>query len=201
MTSLILLTLVVFSERLSKTLKSKVISAMLASPCSSFSPARDRTSVIRTKAFPSRLPNLSEKDGNCCVRSALRIFHWLDANRIPWIVGQPHCSKAWFTPELIALQAADHTHVLVTDFCQFHTPRQEMLTGIIFSDVGGCAVASKQGKCSRSHRPRFQLTGSNPQGAPWTRVAQPYPHKLCRQLAHSLTAHRTFIPYSKSSST
>ncbi len=193
--------------------KHKVIAAMLAPPCSSFSPARDRTSVIRTKDYPWGLPGLSEKEneavrlGNRCMRAALRIIRWLDFWKIPWIFEQPHCSKAWFTPELIALQNADHTHVLVTDFCQFHTQwrkRTRLLAGNVdWNDFQRCGrlCTGKHGVCSRSNRLHFQLTGSNPQGVPWTRIAQPYPHKLCRQLAHSLTAHRTFIPYNISSST
>lgn len=193
--------------------KQLVIAAMLAPPCSSFSPARDRTSVIRSKTYPWGLPNLPEKErevvrlGNQCMRAALRIIRWLDAAKIPWVFEQPHCSKAWFTPELVALQEADHTHTLVTDFCQFHTvwrKRTRLLAGNMdwndFQRCGRLCVGNK-GICSRTGKPHFQLTGSSPQGVPWTRVAQPYPHKLCRQIAHALTAHRTFIPYNFSSST
>ncbi len=38
------------------TKKGKIIAAMLAPPCSSFSPARDRTRVIRSRSFPWGIP-------------------------------------------------------------------------------------------------------------------------------------------------
>eukprot|EP00972_Heterocapsa_arctica_P102846 15157483-Heterocapsa_arctica.AAC.1 len=33
----------------------------------------------------------------------------------------------------------------------------------------------RHGVSSKLHQLHFQLTGSSPQGIPWTRIAQPYP--------------------------
>lgn len=184
----------------------KIVAAMLAPPCSSFSPARDRTSVIRDRYHPWGLPNISPKDqekvriGNQCLRSSLRIIRWLDRLGVPWILENPHSSKMWFIPELVELQHAAHTQVIVTDFCQFNTrwrKRTRLLCGNLqWDDIARCQrTCHGHGICSRTNRPHFQLTGSNKQGIPWTRVAQPYPHQLCHALAFALTAPARVIPY------
>ena len=184
----------------------KIVAAMLAPPCSSFSPARDRTSVIRDKNHPWGLPNISIRDqekvrlGNQCLRSSLRIIKWLDDMGVPWVLENPHSSKMWYVPELIKLQQADHTHVIVTDFCQFGTcwrKRTRLLCGNLqWDDVARCQrTCLGHGICSRTNKQHFQLTGSNKHGVPWTRVAQPYPHQLCHALAFTLTAPARIVPY------
>ena len=90
-----------------------ILGAMLAPPCSSFSVARDRTAVIRTKDYPWGLPacQLSEQDQeriavcNKCFRSAIKIISWLDAYGIPWILENPASSKCWHLPPLQRLAA------------------------------------------------------------------------------------------------
>lgn len=52
----------------------------------------------------------------------------------------------------------------------------------------------RRGLCSRTRKPHFKLTGSNHLGIPWTRVAQPYPSGLCRDLASSLTSPSHYNP-------
>ena len=55
-------------------------------------------------------------------------------------------------------------------------------------------LCTGRGLCSRTRKPHFKLTGSNHQGIPWTRVAQPYPSGLCRDLASSLTSPSHYNP-------
>lgn len=186
----------------------KIVAAMLAPPCSSFSPARDRTSVIRDRNHPWGLPNISSiKDqekvrvGNQCLRSTLRIIGWLDKMGVPWVLENPHSSKMWFVEELITLQNSPHTHVIVTDFCQFGTrwrKRTRLLCGNLqWDDAARCQrTCLGHGICSRTNKPHFQLTGSNKHNIPWTRVAQPYPSQLCHSLAFALTAPARIVHYS-----
>ena len=178
-----------------------VLAAMLAPPCSSFSVAKDRTCVVRSKQFPWGLPpsmlsvadQLRVQNGNKCFHAALKIIEWLDKLRILWILENPASSKCWFLPQLQQLEQSPHTIYMsvITDFCQYGTrwrKRTKLLCGNL--DTQDLDRLDKRctgsGLCSRSGHPHFQLTGSNHQGVPWTRVAQPYPRGLCQQLAFVL---------------
>lgn len=69
--------------------KGLIIAAMLAPPCSSFSPARDRTRVIRSRAFPWGIAGVSPHEvekleiGNACILAALKIIKTLDQHGGP----------------------------------------------------------------------------------------------------------------------
>ena len=80
-----------------------------------------------------------------------------------------------------------------TDFCQYGCrwrKRTKLLCGNLDAqDVARLEkLCTGRGLCSRTHLPHLQLTGSNHQGIPWTRIAQPYPTGLCRDLAFTLTS-------------
>ena len=187
--------------------KRKVLASMIAPPCESWSPARDRTSVIRNKSFPWGLPReqLSDRDfgkvllGNKTMRSAIEIVKHLHAKGLPWGLENPHASKCWNLEFFQRLQRDEHVTTIVLDFCAFGTAwrkRTRILVGNVQEpDLGrlfGKFCPSRDGICSFSGKPHFQLTGSNHKGVPWTRIAQPYPAKLCKQLAHVLTCRYHF---------
>lgn len=184
----------------------KVLAAMLAPPCSSFSPARDRTMVIRTRECPWGLPNLPSHEqrkveiGNLCFLSALKIIGWLDEAGVPWVLENPHGSKCWHLAQLQVLSQSLHTQIVVVDFCQYQTSwrkRTRLLCGnIATEDLDRMRLrrcTGTRGYCSRTQRKHFQLSGSNKKGIPWTRVAQPYPPRLCHDLSHALLAHRFVV--------
>ena len=185
-----------------------ILAAMLAPPCSSFSIARDRTMVIRSRAYPWGLPGLPEHEqhkvevGNRCFQSAFKIIRWLDQHAIPWILENPHSSKCWFLPPMQKLMSSPHTQVIVVDFCQYGTKwrkRTRLLAGNVEYDdiqrlIQHRCVGTK-GICTRTGRRHFQLTGSNKKGIPYTRLAQPYPSGLCHDLAHALLAPRLLVPH------
>ena len=184
-----------------------LLGAMLAPPCSSFSVARDRTAVIRSRMYPWGLPacQLSEKDqervalGNQCFKAALKIISWLDAFRIPWILENPATSKCWFLPPLQKLASCPHVCTVITDFCQYGCPwrkRTKLLCGNLDTqDVARLSrLCTGRGICSKSLKQHFHLTGSNHQGVPWTRIAQPYPTGLCKDIAFALTSPTHYNP-------
>ena len=91
-------------------LKGRIIAAMLATPCTSWSVARNRTNVIRTRDEPwgvsrPRKP-FSEKDsrslemGNRTMRSTLRLLRLFTRLGIPWALENPFSSNMWHLPEL-----------------------------------------------------------------------------------------------------
>ena len=183
--------------------KGEVLGAMLAPPCSSFSVARDRTVVIRTAEAPWGLPShfLSAKDqvrvatGNRCMRSALRILKVLDQLRLPWCLENPATSKIWCLPPLQQLMQQSHVQAVTVDFCQFSTPWRKPTT-LLFGNLDAQDVArllhrqcaGPPGLCSRTGLPHKRLTGNAPDGRPWTLHAQPYPPRLCADLAFALSS-------------
>ena len=188
----------------------KIVAAMLATPCTSFSVARDRTRVIRTAVQPwgVDMTGASENDvkslisGNATCWATIKILRALNAQRIPWIMENPHSSRIWHIPELRREFARAKAHFVTTDFCQWGTAWRKR-TLLVCGNIDACDVAGlnrmcsgNKGICSRSQRKHHMLTGSNEKGIPWTRVAQPYPAGLARQLASSLLsaakAQRTY---------
>jgi len=184
-----------------------VLAVMLAPPYSSFSTARDRTCVIRNEQYPWGLPEhllppadqQQVQNGNACFRAAIQIIKWLNALRIPWMLENPASSKCWLLPQLQKVEASSCCTVVFTDFCQFGTlwkKRTKFLCGNLDSqDVARIGrLCQGKGICSRTQKKHFQLSGSNHQGVPWTRVAQLYPAQLCKQLAFALTAPTHYSP-------
>ena len=88
-----------------------VLAAMLAPPCGSFSVARNRTSVIRTRKEPwgitFRPLNAKEaaalEQGNATARAALGFIAVLQQCKVPWCLEHPLTSYLWKTPEVMAL--------------------------------------------------------------------------------------------------
>ena len=178
----------------------RAVAGMLAPPCSSFSCARDRTAVIRTRLEPWGVSGeVSPKDaerlevGNSTARSAIVIAKAFHKKGLPWIIENPHSSKIWWLPPMLELASLSGVEAVVTDFCMFARPwrkRTLLLCGNIKEEDRArlCRRCSgTRGFCSRTGQRHLQLTGSAPCGTPWTRIAQPYPPALCKQLAFVLT--------------
>lgn len=175
-----------------------ILGAMLAPPCSSFSPARDRTRVIRSRQYPWGIPGIDGRDGmkletgNRCLRGALDLVRCFHALRIPWIWENPRGSKMWYVKELCDLENDADVISITADFCQFGKKwrkRTKFLCGHIpEQDLARLSkmCQGKRGVCSATGCRHFQLSGSNKRGMPWTRIAQPYPGPLCEALAHAL---------------
>ena len=117
-------------------------------------------------------------------------FHRLG---LPWIIENPKASKMWWVPPMRRLAASKGVCEITCDFCQYGKPwrkRTTFLCGNVPADTLHRINRTCQGKhgiCSATHNRHFQLTGSSPEGISWTRIAQPYPTKLCYGLAHALT--------------
>ena len=115
------------------------------------------------------------------------------ATRVPWILENPHGSKMWFVPHLISIARRQTVHLRVADFCQYGKrwrKRTRFLCGGLDPLDTHRLQRMCRGRhtCSRTGKPHFHLSGSTPQGIPWTRVAQPYPAPLCHALAHALAS-------------
>ena len=190
----------------------KVLGAMFAPPCASFSPARDRTMVVRNCDFPWGIPDLPPHEafkiemGNKCFKSTLKIIRALDRKGIPWVLENPHSSKCWRLPPLVKLLASCHVHCRVVDFCMYKTPWRKR-TRLVFGNINMADTerflhrfcSGQGGVCDTSRKKHFHLTGSARDGRPWTLIAQPYPSGLCHDIAYSLTSKYNVIPYNPGS--
>ena len=158
--------------------KQLLISAMLGPPCSSFSPARDRTAVIRTAAEPCGIAYelMSEKDvervkaGNACFRAAFDLVKYFESHNIPWILENPHASKCWHLPFLQKIAQLPHVESVVTDFCQHGTPWRKRIrllcSQIHYLDLHRLQkqCIGKHGSCSKTGKPNFSANWIQPSG-------------------------------------
>lgn len=186
--------------------KGRVLAVMMAPVCTSFSRARDRTKVIRSKRFPWGIPRRflsaheeeSIRVGNAVFRSCFAIIDLCNKLCIPWILENPLSSRCWNLPKLRTLLQTQQAYPLHADFCQYGTTWKKptmFLANYIGDTHRLCRVCRGQaGVCSATNKRHFMLTGSGPGGVPWTKIAEPYPVQLCRELAHVLTSpyHTTF---------
>lgn len=187
--------------------RGRILGVMLAPPCTTFSIARDRTKVIRSRAYPWGLPGslLTDverekvEEGNRCFQAAFEIIDHLNKHRIPWILENPATSKCWFLDPMIELISSDNCILITLDFCQFRTKwrkRTTMLCGNLdHQDLERLnrRCRGSNGICSRTQQKHLQPTGTH-KGVCWTKIAQPYPIPLCKQLAFVLTSPSHYNP-------
>lgn len=179
----------------------RVAGAMIPLPCTSFSTARNRTSVIRSQSEPwgiSRIMNdkesLTLREGNAIARATLKILRLLNKYKVPWIVENPRPSYLWHLPELISVAKAAHAHFRIGDFCRFGA-RWRKRTGFLCGnlDEGDTAILAKTccgtRVCTVTQQPHIVLSGNNDKGVPWTKVAEPYPSALAGALAKALLSN------------
>ena len=181
-------------------LKGRVLAAMFAPPCTTFSVARDRTKVIRPREYPWGLPapmltpSEQEKvhEGNRCFEAAFELIHYLNQKRVPWILENPATSKCWYLKPIQDLLLLDSCFLITADFCMFGTPWRKRIS-FLCNNLDRQDVARLEqrcrgtsGFCSRTQRRHQQLSGTF-RGVNLTKLAQPYPTKLCRHLAYCLT--------------
>ena len=177
--------------------RGRLLAAMLAPPCGSFSAinrfsGRSRSdpwaaNVVHDTAYMTE----SVRVGNRCMRAALRIIRILERHRIPWILEHPLTSRAWWIPALEALKRQPHIQFLKLDQCQYGTPWRKA-TGLLASRIDCVERLSRRccgrgNVCSRTQKPHIVLRGADPRsGKNWTSIASPYPAKLNRSLAYAL---------------
>ena len=185
----------------------RLLAAMMAPPCTTFSIARDRTKVIRSRAYPWGLPadqltpaELEKvEEGNRCFEAAFELIHHLNRHRIPWILENPATSKCWFLKPIQDLLLDPACTLITLDFCQFGTPWRKA-TSLLCGNLDSQDLQRLQrrcrgtaGVCSRTQKRHWQLSGTH-KGVNMTKLAQPYPTDLCRQIAFVLTAPSHYNP-------
>lgn len=172
----------------------RILAMMMAPPRTTFSVARDRTRIIRSRRFPRGLPKrfLTAEEhqqivlGNQCFQSCFALIDVLQKYQIPWIVEHPASSTCWFLPEMQQLVTSPACNLIITDCCQYNGRMRKptaLLTGNL--DLQDCQrlqrrCAGPVGWCSKTGCRHCQPRGS--------RHGCVYPKLLCQQLAWTLTA-------------
>ena len=127
------------------------------------------------------------------MKAALRLARAFTRLGIPWVLERPASSKAWMLPQIERMLRNPRIQKATGDFCQWGTKWRKR-TSFLCDNLDPLEVqklrrvCTGHGACSRTKKNHFQLTGSSPQGVPWTQIAQPYPLGLCRTLADVLTS-------------
>ena len=181
----------------------RLVAAMLATPCTSWSMARNRTNVIRSRSEPwgvAKPPKpLSEHDraslkaGNSTMRATLKFIKIFEEHDVPLCLENPASSNTWHVRALKKIISKISSCLVEVDQCSYGQPwrkRTKQLFGLCdISDVLSLATAHKcDGRrvCSFSRREHLQLTGSGPDGKPLTARAQIFPARMCNELARLL---------------
>ena len=170
----------------------RLVSAMIAPPCSSWGTASFRTEVLRSREDPWGLASLTQPAqmrvnmGNEQMRAAIALIHGFEESQTAWTMEHPASSFFFKTATFAELSRLDHIHTRRVDQCQFGGSAKKP-TVFIFSrfDPLDTAVLDKQcsgrtGICSRSKKRHIRLEGRK------TSEAAAYPHNLAERLARIL---------------
>ena len=156
--------------------------AMVAAPCTSFTVARARTCIIRTKAQPWGLADrslfsandlASLENGNKIMKAVVKILNALTQALVPWILENPRSSRMWHLPEVDRLMRSKHAAFATGYFCQYGT-RWRKRTGYLCMHCNpstaesllGRRCSGSKGMCSRSGERHMLLQGSGAGGKP-----------------------------------
>ena len=161
--------------------------------CGSFS--RAVRPAVRDKDRPYGLPNLT---ANMFEKVSMGNHHaiWLagliDLCRkyhVFFWVENPDGSFLWSLDEWVKLGAKDPSHSMRVDYCAFGCAWRKRTR--IFTNTH---LQEQRLFCSRDHTHRKLVGWSRAHRAPWTRVAQVYPRKLCWIISTAVLRDAGLLP-------
>ena len=113
-------------------------------------------------------------------------------HNVSFVVENPLTSMLWKFPRLVQLFKRAGAVEVRVDFCQFGMPwrKSTKLVGNLSNLLS--LEAKCTGKlCSASNKSHFRLEGRDDNGVFWTKRAEPYPAKLCFQIAKLVAANNS----------
>ncbi len=169
----------------------------LGTPCESFTRARDvppGPPPLRSDAFPLGLPELRPKDhlkvsdGNVFMRFSVWMMMLGLRFRVPGTLENPQTSRLWLCPPILRLLRKSQVFKVVTHYCFWGKPFRKATTFVsvlvqLTRLENSKCTSSKRGICGTTNRPHLQLCGQNKDGVWLTRLAQPYPQRMCNAIA------------------
>jgi hypothetical protein len=148
---------------------------------------------------PWGLPDLTPhnmivvREGNQCLQATIRIILCLHRHKLPWILENPQTSRIWYVTALQNLDEDPRVQTYVTDFCRYGAKWRKRTRFML----GNCDNLDAQRlnrkcqtrhSCCETHKAHIQLSGFAPSGQSWTSIAQVYPRKLAKDLAHIIVS-------------
>ena len=179
----------------------RVAGVWLGTPCDSMTRARNIPGgppALRNAKHPHGLPNLRLADqarvrvGNTLARFSARVVLLCCLLLIPAVLEHPALSWLWSTRWIVSLQRRRQRDVGLasTEFCQWQSLPFRKSTSLLHTHINLSAVSArrclgaKRGLCLATGCPHHLLKGTDPKsGKFWTKIAEPYPRRLCNQLA------------------
>ena len=169
----------------------------LGTPCNSFSRARDQPGgppQLRSDLMPLGLPNLRPGDatkvkiGNILLRFSVKMLRKAKDLFIAFTLENPARSRLWICPPMRSFLRLRGVQEAVVEFCAFGTRwrKSTKFVGVhvSFDSLSACrCLGAKRGLCKFTGKPHIALSGQTASGEWWTRIAEPYPRRLCQKLA------------------
>ena len=177
-----------------------VIGLHIATPCPSFSRARDHgpgPPRLRSPAEPSGLASLTRacdreqvRIGNLLARFSAALARAAHQRKIPWALENPRNSYLFLLAVFVALASLQGVKKVITEFCMWGTAWRKSTTflhgNLDLSELAGRrCLGAKRGLCLRTGKKHVHLAGLDPDGEFRTRKAEAYPYDLCRALARA----------------
>ena len=172
----------------------------LGTPCTSFSRIRGvghGPGRLRSSAAPRGIESLANeadleivRKGNIILDASCSIFSLCQRHEVPVSLENPSTSILWCTPQINYLRRSSTVRRVVTDFCMWGMPWRKstafLTCRLVTSELEQhrCRGAAP-GLCARSGCRHIQLVGRSPNGVFWTKIAEPYPPKMCDSLVSS----------------
>ena len=174
-----------------------VVGFHLGTPCESFTRARDvppGPPPLRSDACPLGLSGLRPADqvkvitGNLWMRFSAWLLRLAIQFHLFATMENPQRSRIWLCPPMLSLMRKPCVRMYVTHYCYWGKPFKKatsfLAVNLVLSRLENAVChASKRGLCQFSQCPHLQLCGKDESGQWRTRMAQPYPVKMCNAIA------------------
>ena len=166
-------------------------------PCTTLSRARDRPGgppPLRSDAQPWGLDGLRPhdmqkvQDSNLMTRFITHLLRECKFYGVAWTLENPATSRLWILQPIKSLLRMRGVQTVQCDFCMFSGCFRKRTTFAFWKiDLAVLATfvcrGAPRGICARTKLPHQQLAGLASNGQFWTKVAEPYPRKMCNLIA------------------
>ena len=127
--------------------------------------------------------------GNLLARVSARVLILCCLFLLPVAIEDPRTSWLWEFPPIRRLLARRDSTFTITEFCGWQKLPFRKSTGFVSANIDISAIGNirclgaARGCCAFTNKPHQPLCGLAPGGKFWTKIAEPYPNKLCKAFA------------------
>ena len=131
------------------------------------------------------------EDDNRTMFATVRTIREFDKSGLPWMIENPLSSRRWLTPAFKSWIKQSHVEFVPFHMFQFGSAWNKPTAVLCGNVPSHLTTKGKFCQCKgsiwgRTGEKHLQLTGTSPNGKPWTAIAQVYPKALCSALAKLL---------------